>query len=156
MTAMFACFKRVANMRPMLGLYAVTVHDSSHYRTVGNEINISNGRFESSHAFHLIFSLPSPCPWPLGRQVLRCRYAIVASARSARLPTQTGLTRCQPALVGTVVAPCYPFSVPVAPWTSSTSLSLRRCRLTRSARPPTQTGLTRRRTALIGTVGVRC
>jgi hypothetical protein len=56
--------------------------------------------------------------------VERKHLAVVAPLRlthPAQYPTQTGLTCCRSVLVGTIVAPCYLLSVPVAPWTSGIS-----------------------------------
>ena len=50
--------------------------------------------------------------------------ALHRTTPSAQPPTQTGLTRCLSVLVGTVVAPCYLISVPVALWTSCAVLQL--------------------------------
>jgi hypothetical protein len=83
----------------------------------------------------LVGTVVAPCyPILRARDLLDVKYfAVVAplSPHSFRRSSNSNSLTCrQPALVGTVVAPCYPISVPVASWTSSTSLSLRRCRLT--------------------------
>jgi hypothetical protein len=63
--------------------------------------------------------------------LLRCRRL----TRPARYLSQTGLTRRRSVLVGVlvriVVAPHYPFSVPMALWTSHTSPSLPTCSVSR-------------------------
>jgi len=97
---------------------------------------------------HLVSCSPSPLSalWTYQVPLHHC------PTHPAQLPTQTGPTHCRSVLVGSIVAPHYPFSVPVALSTSRSLPSLCHHRTTHPTLPPTQTGLTRHQSVLVGSV----